>query len=127
MSLLRAALPGLVLLAAGCVTPPAPPPGASSPAAAPAEPLAPSPRLIVGRVLALDADRGFAFVELASDAPRPALAPGALLVARRPDLTPVATLRPSAQVRGRVLGTRVLSGNPRPGDEVVWEAPAGPE
>ena len=127
MSLLRAALPGLVLLAAGCVTPPVPPPGASSPAAEPAEPLAPSPRLIVGRVLALDADRGFAFVELASDAPRPALAPGALLVARRPDLTPVATLRPSAQVRGRVLGTRVASGNPRPGDEVVWEAPAGPE
>jgi hypothetical protein len=81
----------------------------------------------VGRVLELDAARGFALVELAPDAPRPALAPGTLLVARRPDLTPVATLRTSAHVRGRVLGTRVASGSPRPGDEVVWEAPAGPE
>jgi hypothetical protein len=123
VSLLRAALPGLVLLAAGCDAPPGPAPAP----AAPAEPLAPSPRLLVGRVLELDAARGFALVELASDAPRPALAPGTLLVARRPDLTPVATLRTSAHVRGRVLGTRVASGIPRPGDEVVWDAPAGPE
>lgn len=127
MSLLRAALSGLVLLAAGCSGPPSRPSGPPSAAAAPAEPLAPSPRLIVGRVLALDAARGFAFVEVASDAPRPALAPGTLLVARRPDLTPTATLNASTQLRGRVLGTRVASGEPRPGDEVVWEAPAGPE
>lgn len=126
MSLLRAALPGLVLLVAGCIAPPgqpAPPP----PAAAPAEPLAPSPRLVVGRVLALDAARGYAFVEMVSDAPRAALAPGTLLVARGPDLTPTATLRTSAHLRGRTLGTRVATGAPRPGDEVVWEAPAGPE
>jgi len=78
-------------------------------------------------VIAIDVARGFAMVELASEAPRPALAPGSLLVARRPDLTPVATLRASAQVRGRILGTRVASGIPRLGDEVVWEALAGPE
>lgn len=123
MSLLRAALPALLLAAAGCVTPPAPPPAA----AAPSEPLAPSPRLLVGRVLEHDAARGFAFIELAPDAPRPALAPGTLLLVRRPDLTPAATLRTSAFLRGRTLGTRVASGTPRPGDEVVWEAPAGPE
>ena len=123
MSLLRAALASLVLLAVGCVSPPAPPPSA----APVAEPLAPSPRLVVGQVIAHDAARGFAFVELAPDAPRPALAPGALLFARRPDLTPAATLRTSAVLRGRTLGTRVTSGTPQPGDEVVWEAPAGPE
>ena len=123
MSLLRAALPALLLAAAGCVAPPAPPPAVT----VPSEPLAPSPRLLVGRVLEHDAARGFAFIELAPDAPRPALAPGTLLVARRPDLTPAATLRTSAFLRGRTLGTRVASGTPRPGDEVVWEAPAGPE
>ncbi len=119
MILLRAVLPGLVLLAAGCVAPPA--------VTTPPEPLAPSTRLVVGRVLEVDADRGFAFVELAPDVPRPALVSGTLLVARRPDLSPVATLRTSAQVRGRTLGTRVASGTPRRGDEVVWEAPVGPE
>lgn len=123
MTLLRTVLPGLVLLVASCVAPPAPPPATATPA----EPLAPSPRLVVGRVLELDAARGFALVELAPDAPRPALVPGTLLVARRPDLSPVATLRTSAQLRGRTLGTRVASGTPRPGDEVVWEVPAGPE
>jgi hypothetical protein len=123
VSLLRAALPGLVLLAAGCVAPPAPPPSA----AAPAEPLAPSPRLLVGRVLEVDAARGFAFIELAPDAPRPALAPGSLLLVRRPDLTPSGTLRTSAYLRGRTLGSRVAAGTPRPGDEVVWAAPAGLE
>lgn len=126
MSLLRAALPGLMLLAASCVAPP-PPPLAASAAVPPAEPLAPSPRLLVGRVIALDVARGFAIVELAPEAPRPALAPGTLLVARSPDLTPVATLRASAKVQGRILGTRVASGIPRPGDEVVWEAVVGPE
>lgn len=123
MSLLRAALASLVLLVVGCVSPPVPPPMA----APVTEPLAPSARLVVGQVIAHDAARGFAFLELAPDAPRPALAPGTLLFARRPDLTPTATLRTSAFLRGRTLGTRVASGNPQPGDEVVWEAPAGPE
>ncbi|MBM3842143.1 MAG: hypothetical protein FJ397_02575 [Verrucomicrobia bacterium] len=126
MSLLRAALPGLVLVVPGCVAPPAPPTPPTA-AAAPTEPLAPSPRLVVGRVIALDAARGFAWVELAPDAPRPALATGTLLGVRRPDLTPAATLHTSGHVRGRTLGTRVASGTPRPGDEVVWEAPAEPQ
>ena len=43
------------------------PPVASTPSAV--APLTPSPRLIVGRVLATDAAQGFAFVELAPDAP----------------------------------------------------------
>jgi hypothetical protein len=123
VSLLRAALAGLLWFVAGCVAPPKP----AAPVAPPTEPLAPSPRLLVGRVREHDATRGFAFIELAPDAPRPALAPGTLLVARRPDLTSAATLRTSAFLRGRTLGTRVASGTPRPGDEVVWEAPAGPE
>jgi len=123
VSLLRAALPGLLLFAAGCIAPP----GAPVASAPPAEPLAPSPRLVVGRVLAVDASRGFAFVELAADAPRSALAPGTPLVVRRPDLTPAGTLRTSAFLRGRTLGTRVASGAPRIGDEVVWAAPDAPE
>ena len=126
MSLLRAALPGLVLLAAGCLAPPRST-QAPAPEAAPVEPLAPSPRLLVGRVLEVDAARGFAFIELAPDAPRPALAPGSLLLVRRPDLTPSGTLRTSAYLRGRTLGSRVAAGTPRPGDEVVWAAPAGLE
>ncbi|MFZ9748087.1 MAG: hypothetical protein ACO3G4_15820, partial [Opitutaceae bacterium] len=117
MSLLRAALPGLLLFASGCLAPTGP--SAASPP--PREPLAPSPRLVVGRVLEVDAARGFALVELAADVPRPALAPGTLLLARRPDLTPVATLRASTFLRGRTLGTRMAAGTPHPGDEVVWE------
>lgn len=77
----------------------------------------------MGHVIAVDPERGFAFVDLAADAPRDALAEGATLFARRPDLVPAATLRTSRMLRGRTLGTTIAAGVPRPGDEVVWSPP----
>lgn len=98
-------------------------------AAAPATPvivsdaLAPSPRLIVGRIVAVDAGRRFAFVELTADAPAGAVGGENDLMARTPDLRETAQLRASRYVRGRTLGTTILAGKPNVGDEVVWLAP----
>lgn len=88
-----------------------------------AAPLVLSPNRIIGRVLAVDAERGFAFVDIVSDAPPGALAAGADLTARTLDLRETGRLRASSYVRGKTLGTRILSGQPSPGDEVVWQAP----
>jgi hypothetical protein len=79
--------------------------------------------LIVGRIIAIDAGRGLAFVEVVADAPAAALADGAELTARTLDLRDTARLRASRYVRGKTLGTKILSGQPSPGDEVVWRAP----
>jgi hypothetical protein len=87
------------------------------------EPLAPSPRLIVGRVQATDVDRRFAFVDLAADAPDAALAEGTELVCRSVELRETGRLRVSRYVRGRTLGATMESGEPNVGDEVVWLAP----
>lgn len=96
----------------------------SVPPAPPPEPLAPSPRLIVGRVIAVDTGRGFAIMELATDAPPAALAEGEELLARSfNDLRETARLLASRHVRGRTLGATVKSGQPAVGDEVVWTAP----
>lgn len=93
------------------------------PAPAP-EPLAPSSRLIVGRIVAVDPERGFAMIELAADAPPAALPEGGELVARTlADLRETARLLVSRYVRGRTLGATVKSGSPAVGDEVVWTAP----
>lgn len=89
----------------------------------PAGALVPSPRLIVGRVLAVEAAHGFVFVDLASDAPIGAVAEGTELIARTLDLHETGRLRASRYVRGRTLGTKIVSGQPSPGDEVVWLAP----
>ncbi|MFM8617634.1 MAG: hypothetical protein ACKOTF_13575 [Opitutaceae bacterium] len=96
----------------------------TTPPAPAQEPLAPSPRLIVGRIIALDPERGFAMIELAADAPPAALADGGELVARTlADLRETARLLASRYVRGRTLGATVKSGMPTVGDEVVWSAP----
>jgi hypothetical protein len=92
-------------------------------AAAPETPLAPSPRLIVGRIIAVDPAQRFAFVELAPDAPATALAENTEFLARTLELRPTGRLRASRYLRGRTLGTTVLDGQPAPGDEVVWLAP----
>lgn len=89
----------------------------------PAEPLTPSPRLIVGRVLATDPVGAFAWVDLVFDAPAGALGEGAELTTRTFNLRPTGTLRTSRYMRGRTLGTQIVSGQPTPGDEVVWLAP----
>ena len=89
----------------------------------PAGALLPSHNLLVGRVLAVDAARGFAFVDLATDAPAAALAGDTELVARTDTLRETARLRASRYVRGRTLGAKIVSGQPAPGDEVVFPAP----
>ena len=91
--------------------------------AAPVEPLPPSPRLIVGRVLATNPAEAFAWVDLAFDAPAGAIREGTELVTRTLDLQPTGTLHAARYVRGRTLGTQIVSGQPAPGDEVVWLAP----
>jgi hypothetical protein len=83
----------------------------------------PSPRLIIGRVIAVDATQGFAFVELVPDAPRAATVAETELISRTLELRETARLSASRQLRGRTLGTIILSGKPAPGDEVVWLAP----
>lgn len=84
---------------------------------------APSPRLIIGRVIAVDPERAYAFVELASDAPRVATTAETELIVRTLNLRESGRVRASRTLRGRTLGTRILSGKPAPGDEVVWLAP----
>lgn len=88
------------------------------------EALAPSPRLIVGRIVAVDPARGYAFVELTADAPPTASTEGSELIVRTADLKETARLRASRQLRVRTLGTHIASGAPTVGDEVVWVAPA---
>lgn len=89
----------------------------------PADALVPSPRLIVGRLTAIDAAQGFAFVEIAADAPAAALAPGTELITRTLELRESGRVRTSPFVRGRTLGTLIVAGQPSAGDEVVWLAP----
>jgi hypothetical protein len=94
----------------------------------PANPLAtdallPSSRLIVGRIIAVEPPQRFAFVELTHDAPAAALADGTELIVRTLDLRETARLQVSPYLRGRTLGTKILGGQPTPGDEVVWVAP----
>ena len=102
---------------------PSPAKSPSSSVALPAGALIPSPRLIVGRVIAIDAERRFAFVELATDAPAGATEDGTELMARTLELRETARLHASRYVRGRTLGTNIVAGQPSPGDEVVWLAP----
>lgn len=109
---------------AGCQqTSPSAPGARGSPLLATSDALAPSPRLIVGRVIAIDAKHNFAFVELVADAPPNAAAPDAELIARTLALQETARLRASRYLRGRTLGTTIVTGNPTVGDEVVWLAP----
>jgi hypothetical protein len=86
------------------------------------EALAPSPRLIVGRLIAVDLAQGFAFVDVAFDAPPAATQAGEELVCRTIDLRVTARLQ-ARYLRGRTLGCRIVAGQPGPDDEVVWVAP----
>lgn len=121
----RLLAPLAVFFLAGCghVAPGQPvPAAASAPAAAPVA-LHASPNKLVGRILAVDAARGFAFVDLTAEPPAASLAEGAALLARTDDLRETARLRASRYVRGRTLGTTIVSGQPATGDEVVFPAP----
>ncbi len=120
----------VIFFAPGCATvaPPTPNPAVSprQPSAAippPAAALGLSPNKIVGRILAIDATRGFAFVTLTAAAPAAALVAGAALIVRSDDLTETGHLRASRYTRGRTLGAQIISGQPTLGDEVVFHAP----
>ena len=124
------ALLAVIFLVGGCahfnpLTPKAMGSRAPAPAPEPLPPgaLLPSQNLLVGRVLALDARREFAFVDLTSTAPAAALLDGTELVARTDDLRETARLRVSRYLRGRTLGAKIVSGQPAPGNEVVWPTP----
>jgi hypothetical protein len=115
-------LVALLAVAGGCRN--------AAPAAVPASPavlgagaLLPSSRMIMGRVIAVESARGVAVVELAADAPKSALVAGTDLVARTADLRETAHLEVSPFLRSRTLGTKIVAGQPSPGDEVVWVAP----
>ena len=114
------------LAACAHVAPPTAPPGVAredrpvgvSPPSADA--LEPPSRALVGRILAVDAARGVAFVALTAEPPVAALADGAGLITRTDDLRETGRLRASRYVRGRTLGAQILSGQPAAGDEVVF-------
>lgn len=123
MSPRRVCLPALATLAlaglGGCqVQPRSPAPGTAR------ADLAPSPRIIAGAILTIDAGLGLAFVEPNPAAPAPALAAGSILISRRPEtLTETGRLEVSRHRRARTLGTRIIAGQPAAGDEVVWVVP----
>lgn len=80
-----------------------------------------SPRRLVGRVIAVDSIRGFAFVELNSSAP--SFTPDEEFIARTDNLRETARLRATRHLRGRTIGFRMLDNIPGIGDEVVTTAP----
>jgi len=111
-----------ILLTAGCGSLFTSSPTGPTPVLA-AGALLPSPRLIVGRIVAVDLEQRFAFVELAADAPSAALIAGTELAARTLELRETGRMQASPYLRGRTLGTKIVGGQPSPGDEVVWLAP----
>ena len=113
----------VVLLFAGCAAVDADPKTQAQPAVLSVDALVPSPRLIVGRIIAVDQAQGFAFVGLAGDAPAAATNPGTELVVRTMDLRETGRIEASRYLRGRTLGTKIVAGQPTTGDEVVWLAP----
>ncbi len=109
----------------GCSTATTTPASRSAAAAAilpPADALTLSPHKIVGRIVAVDTARGFAFVSLTTTTPAAALVAGGELIVRSDDLRETGRVRTSRYNRGRTLGTQIISGQPKLGDEVVFHA-----
>jgi hypothetical protein len=109
----------------GCSTATTTPASRSAAAAAllpPTDALTLSPHKIVGRIVAVDTARGFAFVSLTTTTPAAALVEGGELIVRSDDLRETGRVRTSRYTRGRTLGTQIISGQPKLGDEVVFHA-----
>ena len=107
----------------GCSTATTTPASRSAAAAAmlpPADALTLSPHKIVGRIVAVDTARGFAFVSLTTTTPAAALVEGGELIVRSDDLRETGRVRTSRYTRGRTLGAQIISGQPKLGDEVVF-------
>jgi len=116
----------VIYFVAGCSTATTTPQASRSAAAAamlpPADALTLSPHKIVGRIVAVDTARGFAFVSLTTTTPAAALVEGGELIVRSDDLRETGRVRTSRYTRGRTLGTQIISGQPKLGDEVVFHA-----
>lgn len=114
-----------ILVAGGCrlFTPAAGAGAAAQSGPLPAGALLPSHNLRVGRIVSIDASRQLAVIELFTDAPPTALTDGVPLVSRTNGLRETARLTASRYVQGRTLGAWIDSGQPSPGDEVVFPAP----
>ena len=109
----------------GCSTATTTPASRSAAAAAilpPTDALTLSPHKIVGRIVAVDTARGFAFVSLTTTTPAAALVAGGELIVRSDDLRETGRVRTSRYTRGRTLGAQIISGQPKLGDEVVFHA-----
>ena len=124
------ALAALVLaVLGGCVSPGEP--GQASRSRAGRVNVAPAPHPVIGRIVAIDPELRLAFVEVAPETPAKAVERGATLTARTDALVETARLEATGHRRSRTLGTRIVSGQPKPGDEVVWggsgnQAPTSP-
>jgi hypothetical protein len=80
--------------------------------------------LLVGRVRSVDRNQRTAIVDLQGEAPPAALVDGAELLARDFNtLAQTGLLKTSRNIRGVPLAVHIVSGQPSPGDEVVWLAP----
>lgn len=75
---------------------------------------------VVGRVIAVDQRTLSVIVQLGPYVELPFDYGTRALIARRDDLQPTARLQSSPYLRGRTLGTRLVAGQPRVGDEVVF-------
>lgn len=96
---------------AGCATPPAGPEAL----AGAEDPLRPAAAEPIGLVVFVDPADEVAIVEVASARTR--IAP--VLITRNEALVETARLEPTRFQRGRTLGTRIVSGLPNVGDEVI--------
>ena len=117
------ALTLVCLLLVGCITrgrnqSPNPTRGAGAMIAVTAP--APSPFLVVGRIISIDVQRQKVIIELGAFVELPSDFATRSLLARTDALRPTARLQSSDYLRGRILGTRLLAGTPQVGDEVGY-------
>jgi hypothetical protein len=84
-----------------------------------------SSALVVGWIIGIDPSSKSVLVEVGSFTVLPSDFATRILIARTDDLRPAARLQSSSFLRGRILGTRLITGSPQVGDEVVC-APANP-
>jgi len=104
------------LLLAGCATGTG---GKKQPAPAKASTVIPSPFVVVGHVLDVDAATGNVIIDVAPYAVLPADFSGKIMLTRTEDLRPTAKIEASPYLRGHILGAHLLAGRPGIGDEVV--------
>lgn len=123
----RALIPALsALLLAGCATRSGAPAESRHDSGGTPGRTLPSPAHVAGRVISVDLRELAAVVEVPPYEKIPPDFAGKLLIARTDDLQPTARLQASPYLRGRMLGTRILAGRPRVGDEVVFAPSAAP-